>query len=89
MHTIPEILRGAIAREYAETLTNLQSADKDKHKKKPKEDPTCGRTCTTQTDAPPCAEEKNQSCNVAPKKKYAGPFVPAVQGWSEPPAARI
>jgi hypothetical protein len=85
MYTIPEILRGAVALEYAELLTKLQASKESGGKDKPrKEGDSCGSGCTV-----PGRDPKNDTCPVLPPKKKSAPtFQPVVPGWSEPPAAR-
>jgi hypothetical protein len=84
MHNMPEILWGTIALDYAETLRKFEASDKDKEKE---QEDTCGKSCSVPADSG--KEKEKMSCPALPEKPYARTFQPVVQGWSEPPAARV
>jgi hypothetical protein len=88
MSDLPEMLRGAIALEYHETVHTALMSDKDNEKYEERSDSHA--PCDS---CPPCAETLNgPTCDggcksgdplVCPDNKTT--FEPAVAAWSAPP----
>lgn len=77
---LPEIAQGPIAAEFGEDFFISAAAKK----KNPPPIPTCGADCTN-----PKIKASTESCPAPKPKKRAQDFHPVIQGWSEPPDARL
>jgi hypothetical protein len=87
MRTPPEFFQGLIAHDFqglinAEASPGAELAGKEKTPSK-----TCAPPCKDKPDKPtsPSATCTNPRNPCPPKKKASG-FMPAVEGWSTPPA---
>ena len=73
MKTPPEFFQGPIAQDFA-GIADFDRSPAREAKKSPK--------TTPDTKNPPCSIE----ARLCKKKKKADAFLPAVEGWSMPPA---
>jgi hypothetical protein len=93
MRTLPEFFQGSIAQDFPGILEAVASESRKKKSPSTTPDtkaPPCSvetRFCkpdgtTPDTKAPPCSVV----AKLCKKKKKAADFLPAVEGWSLPPA---
>ncbi len=78
--TLPEFIQGPISAEFDQ---DFFAAPVKKKKKHDTTGPTCGADCT--------GPKTEATCGIPnpPKKKKAQDILPAVAGWSEPPATHV
>ena len=83
MSNLPDLLRGSITEEYGQLSWSAQA-------EKENETDTCGSDCSGDRDCEEGVTCLQQEEEEAKDQAYrAKTFLPAVEGWNEPPAARL